>query len=156
MTMHKRILAIAAGGVAPAAADPKVTQVMSGLANPRGLAFGREGALYVAEAGRGGFGSSDPPCFTGQVGAKRCYGATGAISRLWHEVQRRIVTGLPSQAAAGNGSNAIGPRDIAMLGVGNADVTICWQQPPDWQNLRERPEFAASPGSSGAASGGSS
>jgi glucose/arabinose dehydrogenase len=30
--------------------------VMSGLDNPRGLAFGPEGALYVAEAGRGGPG----------------------------------------------------------------------------------------------------
>jgi hypothetical protein len=115
---------------------------MSGLDNPRGLAFGPRGALYVAEAGRGAFGSSDPPCFTGQAGARRCYGATGAISRLWHGVKRTIVTGLPSQAAAENGRNAIGPHDIAMLGVGNADVTIGWQQPPDWQGLREQPEFA--------------
>ena len=32
-------------------AEPTVTVVMSGLDNPRGLAFGPEGALYVAEAG---------------------------------------------------------------------------------------------------------
>lgn len=46
-----------------------VTVVMSGLDNPRGLAFGPEGALYVVEAGRGGSG----PC---QVlrGLLRCYG----------------------------------------------------------------------------------
>ena len=36
------------------------TVVMQGLDNPRGLAFGPEGALYVAEAGRGG----DGPCGT--------------------------------------------------------------------------------------------
>src|SRR5262245_36015808 len=35
---------------------PTVTVVMSGLDNPRGLAFGPEGGLYVAEAGRGGGG----------------------------------------------------------------------------------------------------
>ena len=30
------------------------TPVMTNLDNPRGLAFGKDGALYVAEAGRGG------------------------------------------------------------------------------------------------------
>ena len=41
----------------PAPAPCRV--VMTGLDNPRDLAFGPEGALYVAEAGRGG----DGPCF---------------------------------------------------------------------------------------------
>jgi glucose/arabinose dehydrogenase len=49
------VLVIAApGSVAPTAANPTVTRVMGGLDNPRGLAFGPKGALYVAEAGRGG------------------------------------------------------------------------------------------------------
>ena len=39
-----------------ATATSEVAVVMSGLDNPRGPAFGPEGALYVAEAGRG------PPC----------------------------------------------------------------------------------------------
>ena len=55
------VLFTAAAGVPSAAAEPTVTRVMSALDNPRGLAFGPQGALYVAEAGRGGFGSSDPP-----------------------------------------------------------------------------------------------
>ena len=42
--------------VGPAAAQTATSVVMSGLDNPRGLAFGPEGALYVAEAGRGGTG----------------------------------------------------------------------------------------------------
>jgi len=49
------LLALTARGVAAA----EVTVVMSGLDSPRGLAFGPEGALYVAEAGRGGFGLPD-------------------------------------------------------------------------------------------------
>ena len=53
------VLALAlAGAGAAGAATTRV--VMSGLDNPRGLAIGPLGALYVAEAGRGGAG----PCFT--------------------------------------------------------------------------------------------
>jgi glucose/arabinose dehydrogenase len=67
---------------------------MTGLDNPRGLAWGPAGGLYVAEAGRGGSGvcvpapDAPPP-------AVRCYGATGAVSRLWHGLQERVVAGLP-------------------------------------------------------------
>lgn len=108
----------------PVAAASTVTVVMSGLDNPRGLAFGPQGALYVAEAGRGG----DGPCFFLR-GGTRCYGATGAISRLWHGEQARIATGLPSHAPA-NGAAAIGPMDISMNGVGNAYVTVGFQTDP--------------------------
>jgi hypothetical protein len=74
-------------------AQPAITVVMGGLDNPRGLAFGPEGALYVVEAGRGGTG----PCMMLR-GRLRCYGATGAITRLWRGAQERIAIGLPSYA----------------------------------------------------------
>ena len=38
---------------APCPLDSTLTCVMTGLDSPRGLAFGPEGALYVAEAGAG-------------------------------------------------------------------------------------------------------
>ena len=95
-----RLLALIVGLVAvlgafagtSGATDPPGTVVMSGLDNPRGLAFGPEGGLYVAEAGRGGPG---PPCemIRGQL---QCVGTSGAVSRLWHGAQERISTGLPS------------------------------------------------------------
>ena len=116
-------LAACVAFTASAGADSNVTVVMSGLDSPRGLAFGPQGALYVAEAGRGGFGSENPFCFTGPLGAVRCYGPTGAVSRLWHGIQSRVATGLPSHANP-NGSRADGPHDISMLGVGTAYVTV--------------------------------
>jgi hypothetical protein len=91
---------------------------MSGLDNPRGMAIGPEGGLYVAEAGRGGAG----PCQTVLPNEPvRCFGLTGAISRLWKGVQERVATGLPSQA---NAAGTTGPHDISFVGRGGAYVTI--------------------------------
>jgi len=133
-TPHRALLVVAAALIAasamlaplskPVAAAGTVSVVMSGLDNPRGLAFGPQGALYVAEAGRGG----DGPCFFLR-GGTRCYGATGAVSRLWRGEQARIATGLPSHAPA-SGAAAIGPMDISMNGVGNAYVTVGFQTDP--------------------------
>jgi hypothetical protein len=77
-----------------AGAQPSVTVVMSSLDNPRGLAFAPNGALFVAEAGRGG-----APC-PGTMGLN-CYGLTGAVKRLWHGHQDRVATGLVSARCAG-------------------------------------------------------
>jgi hypothetical protein len=100
-------------------AQPNVTVVMSGLDNPRGLAFGPEGALYVAESGRGGEG----PCFFNSAGELRCYGPTGAITRFWKGEQVRIVSGLPSHAPPG-GAFAGGVNDISFHGVGGMFVAM--------------------------------
>src|SRR6266542_1494957 len=91
--------------------------VMSGLDNPRGLAFGPEGALYVAEAGRGG----DGPSIEVRPGMFASYGPSGAVSRLWHGRQERVATGLPSLLAP---DGATGPHDISFQGRGNAYVTV--------------------------------
>jgi hypothetical protein len=111
-------LGLASG--AAAQATPPFQVVMTGLDNPRGLAWGPEGALYVAEAGRGG----TQPCFPTPRGGTFA-GRTGAISRLWHGVQERVATGFPSYTiGAPTGVAAIGPHDIALLGRGNARVSI--------------------------------
>src|SRR5688572_18036681 len=67
--------------------------VVGGLDNPRGLAFGPEGGLYIAQAGSGG----DGLCGPGPEGT-RCYGETGAITRydLRTSTVTDIVAGLPS------------------------------------------------------------
>lgn len=101
---------------APATAQ---TVVMSGLDNPRGLAFAPNGALYVTEAGRGGSG----PCLTRPNGEVRCFGKSGAITRLWKGKQERIVEGLESHAMP-DGSSASGPTDISFQGTGGAYITM--------------------------------
>lgn len=111
------IVVLAALAGAAGSGAQTTTVVMSGLDNPRGLAFGPEGALYVAEAGRGGPG---PPCLFIR-GQNECYGATGAVSRLWRGEQKRIATGLPSY---GSPADTTGPHDISLLGRGGAYVTL--------------------------------
>jgi len=109
-------LVVALAGATGAGAQT-TSVVMSGLDNPRGLAFGPEGALYVAEAGRGGSG----PCIFLR-GQPQCYGPTGAVSRLWQGEQTRLATGLPSYADPTGLAN--GPHDISFLGRGGAYVAI--------------------------------
>jgi hypothetical protein len=94
----------------------------TGLDNPRGLAFGPDGAIYVVEAGRGGTGTQCLPNVGGAPGT-RCYGPTGAITRVVGPgAQGRILTGLPSLAGP-TGAEAIGPHDIA-FGFDRAFVTV--------------------------------
>jgi hypothetical protein len=104
-------------------AQPTLEVIATGLFSPRGLAFGPEGALYVAEAGRGGAG----PCIPGPGGATVCYGPTGAVTRI-HPLaaghQTRFLSGLPSLAAQPAGAAASGPQDVGFLGRGNGWVTI--------------------------------
>ena len=95
--------------------------VVSGLDNPRGLAFGPEGGLYIAQAGRGG----DGPCGPGPEGT-RCYGESGTISRYDPKTGNvtDVVTGLPSLATEEGQMFAIGPNDLSLHGRGNLMFTI--------------------------------
>jgi hypothetical protein len=118
MTKRHLLLAALVGlmfWLAAPCAYAQVTVVMSGLDNPRGLAFGPDGGLYVAEGGIGGTTS------TGLVldGQPRMFGSTGALSRLLGGVQERVVTGLPSLAPAG-GARAGSLQDIAFNSSGEA------------------------------------
>jgi hypothetical protein len=121
----KKVICVLIGVIAlavPVGATAAAPQaIMTGLDNPRGLAFGPEGGLYVAEAGTGGPGVCVPqPDGPGT----RCYGATGAISRLWHGRQERVVEGLPSIASQPAGDTAAGPQHVSFQGRGGLFVTI--------------------------------
>ena len=113
---------IAASPATIAEAQSSRTVIATGLNNPRGLAFGPDGALYVVEAGRGGSSTLCLPEQAAPPGTTRCYGPTGAITRITATGQHRVATGLPSLAVPG-GAGATGPHDIS-FGFGAAWVTI--------------------------------
>lgn len=115
---HLRTAAAAAlGGIVilaatPASATTYVTSIFaSGLDNPRDLAFGPDGALYVVEGGTFNPGGPTTPSAEGGV---LQYGDSGAITRVADGVQTRIVTGLPSLTDSSGG--ATGPQGIAFYG----------------------------------------
>ncbi|MET0132321.1 MAG: ScyD/ScyE family protein [Kibdelosporangium sp.] len=89
------------------ASAPRITTLVGGLDNPRGLAFAPDGSVYVAEAGKGG----TAPCFEGPEGPA-CFGTSGAITEVRPGTKRKVLTGLPSIAAP-DGTNAIGPADVS-------------------------------------------
>jgi hypothetical protein len=88
-----------------------LTVVADGLDNPRGIGFGPDGALYVAESGSGGSG----PCIQSPEGGEACFGRTGAVTRITRHSQHRVLTGLPSLADEG-GVAASGPVDLGFSG----------------------------------------
>ena len=98
----------------------KVSQFSSGLNNPRGLKFGPDGFLYVAEGGTGGSQMTteeDCPQVVAPVGPYSG-GFTASISRIdQHGNRETVIDGLPSsQTSAALGSFVSGVADVAFIG----------------------------------------
>src|SRR5687768_3126063 len=86
------------GGSGGGGAGGALKVVADGLDNPRGIGFGPDGALYVAEAGAGG----PPPCVSGgPEGGEACFGRSGAVTRITRHSQKRVLKGLPSVSEPG-------------------------------------------------------
>ncbi len=98
----------------------EIEVIADNLSNPRGLTFGPDGALYVAEAGYGGSGACLP---NPEGGDPVCYGETGAITRLEIPTATQVVTGLASMAVV-TGTAATGPHDVAFNSAGEMVAVI--------------------------------
>jgi hypothetical protein len=96
-------VALLAGGVlastvGAAGKRRAVSVVVSGLNNPRGLAFAH-GHLYVAEAGTAG--TDCPKGAKGPTGGQLCVGLTSALAVISHGAAHSVVSGLISNSDTG-------------------------------------------------------
>jgi hypothetical protein len=90
-----------------------------GLNDPRGLRFGPDGNLYVAEGGVGGTNSTSGQCT--QVPAAGPYLGSNTGSRIskidWQGVRTTVADNLPSSVTGPGGGNSIsGVADVQFIG----------------------------------------
>jgi hypothetical protein len=97
-----------------------VSVFATGLNNPRGLKFGPDGFLYVAEGGTGGLNSTDGACdqVVPPVGPYTANVTGARISKIGsHGFRTTVVDNLPSsQTSADSGSLISGVADVAFIG----------------------------------------
>jgi hypothetical protein len=114
------VLAAPLGASAASSAPAAVTVFASGLQNPRGLAFGPDGNLYVAEAGRGGTQQTTPAMCTQVPAPLGPYsgGLTSRISRISPSgVRSTVVSGLPSASTTpATGGDVLGVAAVTFFG----------------------------------------
>lgn len=102
------------------AAAPTVEIFASGFNNPRGLKFGPDGALYVAEGGAGGTATTGALCtqVVPPLGPYSGAATGGRISRVDSSGNVTTVTNRfpSSETTADTGHLTSGPADMAWIG----------------------------------------
>ena len=107
---------LAAAGTGAGAGASGATVVATGLNNPRALALGPDGAIYVAEAGRAGATCLDKKQQT-------CIGTTSAVARLSGGKAQPVVTGVLSGGAR-DGTFATGIDGVSVASDGTILMAV--------------------------------
>jgi hypothetical protein len=109
---------VTASAVAPPT-QTNVTVFATGLNNPRGLKFGPDGNLYVAEGGTGGSDSTAGQCVqvVPPIGPYTGSNTGARVSKIDENGNRTtVIDNLPSsQTSAGMGSLVSGVADVAFI-----------------------------------------
>ena len=113
------LLSLALGAAAVPAAHAKGTVVAKNLSNPRGVALGPDGAVYVAEAGSAGKQKLDK---------ETAVGNTGRISKVVGTTRTTVAKGFLSVGGP-DGSFAVGIDDVTVAPDGTV-YTIMTDAPP--------------------------
>ncbi|MCQ8186073.1 ScyD/ScyE family protein [Parvularcula maris] len=104
--------------------------VLDGLANPRSIAVGPDGALWVVEAGSGGTG----PSIVNDGGETVLFGNTGQVTRVLGGTAAVVASDLPSLAQEG-GFAATGANDLAFAPDGTPYVLFGFGADPSLRSV---------------------
>lgn len=107
-----------------AAAAPTVTLVVSGLKNPRGIAFDSAGAMYVAEAGLPGAATGKGVTGTGAV--DKYQKVSNAWSKSWSRSFNSAYTHEhgPAETIGPSGMSARGSQVLMIMGLSHHEVPV--------------------------------
>lgn len=115
-------VSVATVTVSQAAQAASFSVIADGLDNPRNMAFGPDGSLYVTTSGKGGDGN-DGRCIASPSAQyiPLCAGQNGSVIKIAKDgTKTNVLSNLTSIALVPSGEQAAGPADFKFDSKGNA------------------------------------